>query len=269
MTSVIGCPIVLVQDLLALANFLSKLLQPDEQRAFNQPVPHILLTFSDTSTIVVMAKEYASLHPLHHVRATTSTSICVSMAYTEVLRLSTSSAATGMTLRTLPESQSSSNNGVGSGRTNGENAMRLCLTVPGPEEVLLHILTMQGPLTAPRPYELLMMTTSSDRCPLDDVTAGPSASPSNTTDNANAPRKSRGHSASMQAAGLTPRQPQSPFKTLRADILTNQSLDFVTIAPNYPEPVPFETELFEGRALLMIRTDPLDKRFQTVFEGSK
>ena len=39
--------------------------------------------------------------------------------------------------------------------------------------------------------------------------------------------------------------------------------------PNSRKAIPFRTELFEGHALLLLRTDPLDPVYSTHFEGKK
>ena len=58
------------------------------------------------------------------------------------------------------------------------------------------------------------------------------------------------------------------FDTLRCS-LSSSSIGACTVLPNAREPVPFETELFKGVCLLLIRSNPLDPFYMKHFEGKK
>ena len=69
------------------------------------------------------------------------------------------------------------------------------------------------------------------------------------------------------------------FKTLRCSLLapstdvsdssSPSTSSSYYVLPNSREPIPFETELFKGVCLLLIRSDPLDPFYAKHFEGKK
>lgn len=59
----------------------------------------------------------------------------------------------------------------------------------------------------------------------------------------------------------------NPLRTLRLEILSENSSTFVVASPNSREPIPFETEFFKGHAMLVVRTNPVDPPFQSFFNG--
>ena len=65
-----------------------------------------------------------------------------------------------------------------------------------------------------------------------------------------------------------PRAPRIP--TLDVSILSNGTKkEYVPCPANSREPIPFETELFKGTALLVVRTKPPDGHFDSFFNGPK
>lgn len=68
--------------------------------------------------------------------------------------------------------------------------------------------------------------------------------------------------------GISP-TPDPPIRTLKVEILTNNSNSYATLIPNAREPTPFETEFFKGVAMLIIRTKPVDPFFHQFFFGRK
>jgi Protein of unknown function (DUF1769) len=64
--------------------------------------------------------------------------------------------------------------------------------------------------------------------------------------------------------------PRPSFPTLKCEIMTTDSRDmYIPCPPNMRAPVAFETDLFTGTALLLIRTDPIDSLFRPFFYGKK
>lgn len=63
--------------------------------------------------------------------------------------------------------------------------------------------------------------------------------------------------------------PEPPIRTLKVEILSNNSQSYVPLIPNAREPTPFETEFFKGVAMLVIRTKPVDPFFHAFFHGRK
>ena len=59
------------------------------------------------------------------------------------------------------------------------------------------------------------------------------------------------------------------FPTIRVEILSNNSKEYVACQPNSRTPVPFETEYFKGVVLLMLRTDPLDMHYHHMFSNNR
>ncbi len=68
--------------------------------------------------------------------------------------------------------------------------------------------------------------------------------------------------------GISP-IPDPPIRTLKVELLSQNSTAFVPLIPNSRDPTPFETEFFKGHAMLMIRTKPIDQYFNNFFEGRK
>jgi hypothetical protein len=56
-------------------------------------------------------------------------------------------------------------------------------------------------------------------------------------------------------------------RTLKLEILSDNSQTWVPAQPNSREPIPFETEFFKGHAMLVVRTNPVDPLFQSFFNG--
>ena len=55
--------------------------------------------------------------------------------------------------------------------------------------------------------------------------------------------------------------------TLDAQLFSNGK--FITMTPNSREPVPFDTGVFKGHAMLVVRTALIDPRFAMFFEGRR
>jgi len=62
-------------------------------------------------------------------------------------------------------------------------------------------------------------------------------------------------------------QPDPPIRTLKVELLSNGS--FIPCIPNAREPTPFETDFFRGQAMILVRTNPIDEHFKTIFLGRK
>lgn len=62
-------------------------------------------------------------------------------------------------------------------------------------------------------------------------------------------------------------QPDPPIRTLKVELLTENSTKFIPCIPNSREPTPFETEFFKGHAMIIIRTNPMDMHFENFFAG--
>jgi hypothetical protein len=56
------------------------------------------------------------------------------------------------------------------------------------------------------------------------------------------------------------------FTSLKVDILSELSRRFVPFVPNAHAPIPFETELFSGAFMFVLRSAPLDPYFEHLFE---
>eukprot|EP01031_Cornospumella_fuschlensis_P034759 gene34759-42090_t len=63
--------------------------------------------------------------------------------------------------------------------------------------------------------------------------------------------------------------PDPPIRTLKVELLSNNSESYVPCIPNARDPTPFETEFFKGIAMIIIRTKPIDPRFREFFEGRR
>jgi hypothetical protein len=61
--------------------------------------------------------------------------------------------------------------------------------------------------------------------------------------------------------------PPPIFNTIRADLLSENSKNFIPCIPNAREPTPFETEFFKGVCMFIVRTNPVDPYFQSFFNG--
>ena len=76
---------------------------------------------------------------------------------------------------------------------------------------------------------------------------------------------------------ITARRSKVPSTTLTPLIRTIPTLDaqlfsngkFINMPPNSREPIPFDTGVFKGHAMLVVRTAPIDSRFAMFFEGRR
>ena len=66
-----------------------------------------------------------------------------------------------------------------------------------------------------------------------------------------------------------PKNPRPIIRGLEVAVLSNNSKSYVPCPPNSRTPVPFETEIFKGHILLILRTNPPDPHFKQLFEGKK
>lgn len=59
----------------------------------------------------------------------------------------------------------------------------------------------------------------------------------------------------------------SSVRTLKLELLSNNSTSYIQCYPNAKDPTPFETEFFKGKAMLVVRTKPVDPNFTSFFMG--
>lgn len=60
--------------------------------------------------------------------------------------------------------------------------------------------------------------------------------------------------------------PPNLIKNIRASILTNNSNTYINLVPNSRVPTEFETEFFKGKVLLILKTNPVDKFYEHIFQ---
>jgi hypothetical protein len=61
----------------------------------------------------------------------------------------------------------------------------------------------------------------------------------------------------------------SPIATLEASLLTNNGKNHVVFSPNSKDPIPFETEIFIGHVMLIVRAPSADQQFNAFFDGKR
>ena len=66
-----------------------------------------------------------------------------------------------------------------------------------------------------------------------------------------------------------PKNPRPIIRGLEVAVLSNNSKSYVPCPPNSRTPIAFETEIFKGHVLLILRTNPPDPHFKQLFEGKK
>lgn len=59
--------------------------------------------------------------------------------------------------------------------------------------------------------------------------------------------------------------PNPPIRTLKVELRSGNN--FIPITPNAREPTAFDTEFFGGKAMIVIRTAPIDTHFENFFVG--
>lgn len=57
--------------------------------------------------------------------------------------------------------------------------------------------------------------------------------------------------------------------SLKVEVLSENSSSFVICPPNSRQPIPFETEIFKGVVLIILRTEPLDQHYSSFFVENK
>ena len=80
---------------------------------------------------------------------------------------------------------------------------------------------------------------------------------------------SSGSGDGNDTGGVGPFTRRSVFPTLDVRILSDNSSRFVACPPNSRIPIPFETEFFKGVALLLIRKEQVDEKYQDFFFKSR
>ena len=60
-------------------------------------------------------------------------------------------------------------------------------------------------------------------------------------------------------------KPDPALRTLKVELLSNGS--FISCVPNAREPTPFETDFFKGQAMILVRTNPIDELYKSIFLG--
>ena len=72
----------------------------------------------------------------------------------------------------------------------------------------------------------------------------------------------------VRVAAVT--NPRPIIHTLNCKIMNIHSPDnFAQCPPNLRTGMPFETEIFKGTALLLVRTNPIDSHYRVFFHGTK
>ena len=97
------------------------------------------------------------------------------------------------------------------------------------------------------------------------------AVPTPDTDSTPAKERTRSRSndipKSMSTPSSTSSVPRPVFSTLSCKIMNFD--DFMRCPPNLRTPMPFETDIFKGVTLLMVRTNPIDSVYEQFFSGTK
>eukprot|EP01038_Epipyxis_sp_PR26KG_P007270 gene7270-9909_t len=63
--------------------------------------------------------------------------------------------------------------------------------------------------------------------------------------------------------------PTSPIRSINVELLTDNSASFIKCIPNSKTATPFETPVFKGVAMILIRTDPIEKHLECFFVGKR
>ena len=75
-------------------------------------------------------------------------------------------------------------------------------------------------------------------------------------------------SAAISAKRFSVSHARPPIHTLDVHLQSDDSpFGLVPCPPNSRTPTPFETDLFKGVALLIVRTNPLDPHYRNFFPG--
>lgn len=157
----------------------------------------------------------------------------------------------------------------------------------GPERIVFHVITTGSGSISERGHEYIMSAIHA-QANIDDeddgvidrvlqehismrtlsptVAAGGGSSSSSSSSSGGSGGGSRGGGSGSGGGedAVTVRIP-----TLDVSILSENSSRFVPCPPNSREVIPFETEFFKGVALLLIRTEQVDEKYQDFFPKSR
>ena len=137
----------------------------------------------------------------------------------------------------------------------------------GTSELIFHALKSERGRPGPNPHDVLMNKIWSQLekdADAPDGGAGGAGALGETT-----PTPVTTPLATAKKPRDAPKNPRPIIRGLEVSVLSNNSKSYVPCPPNARSPVPFETEIFKGHVLLVLRTDPPDPHFRALFEGNK
>jgi len=146
----------------------------------------------------------------------------------------------------------------------------------GTSELIFHALKSERGRPGPNPHDVLMNKIWSQLEKDADAPDGVGVSSGAGSGGGGAVGEAKGSPTPVTTPVATakkprdaPRNPRPIIRGLEVTVLSNNSKSYVPCPPNARTPVPFETEIFKGHVLLILRTDPPDPHFRSLFEGNK
>jgi predicted enzyme related to lactoylglutathione lyase len=244
-----GC--LLVDNIDAVSSFFSQVFEGSSCEQFNSPVRHTVVRIeqSDDATMLLVSKPSCNPGQLSYFKD-----------------LSTSRQL----YLVVKDPQKVQKNAVNAGAQIGDNCNddngSIYCSFDGPEEISF---TVMNKIKSKTQYVHEMIIAMCATQQLEDEVTSPTSTLSN---NAGKPLHQANIVSSPMRGGKkgVPPKPVIRVPSLDVSILSNGSRkEYVPCPANAREPVPFETEIFKGVALLVVRTKPEDPKYDCFFNGPK
>eukprot|EP01041_Mallomonas_annulata_P006775 gene6775-13729_t len=228
MSKLLSCALIVVDELDEMCIFLRSIFDTTEHTVIPHPCKYAVQAVSNESTVVIVQ------------RIGCDDAILASFSTIAVRRIF-------VAVRDLHKAQTRATQAGGQVIESNvdDNGGSVCI-IEGPEGIIIHIITHEG-IKQQSVHEIIMDAMH----------------PKNDPDDADSDDFS-----TETPISNTIRNPRPIIHTLDVSLVSNtHSRGYVPAPPNNRKPIPFETDIFKGSALLLVRTNPIDMHYRSFFEG--
>lgn len=244
----VNSPVIFVNDIEVHSKLFSYLFQAQEISCSNVPIKYLTLAFpGDTCKIVVIDKTSCPKSLFGFIAAVSVSQLFISVKDPLVVQNLVTQRQCGAYVL----------------ESNINESGNVVCVLEGPDQLIIHVLSDETCSTM-KSHEIILHAINSK---LENEIDPPSNS------NIRSSRISETSSAMKTQAKKTKLKananPRPIIPTLKVEILSDCSQNYVPCPPNSRQPIPFETEMFKGVVNFMLRTDPIDSELKHIFTGNK
>lgn len=230
---------ILATDVEEIGNFFSAVFGFPKHTTSLKPLKHALIHCDGTKSLVVIDKNCCPSHIIDSVESISTRQVYVAVKDPGHVQ----NLATGWGAQVMESNVDYDNDAVSG----------MCI-LEGPERLLIYVFSREQ-LKVSLPHDIILNSLASklaDNEGADEDWNGRGSVVAHDRMNTKVEGKKK-----------TPMRIQIP--TLKVELFSGNS--FISCPTNPRYPIPFETELFRGFALVAVRTDPFDAMYQTFFAG--